>query len=359
VKFESVLTVHDSVAQEIVKELQLSLSPREAQSLSPDKPIDPRAYEYFLRGVDLYAQSDFGLAIKMLKQSIQIDPGYALTWAHLGRSYAANASFEMGGREEYNEAQAAYEKALQLQPGAIEARIYMANLLTDTGRVERGVPFLAEALKTNPNHAEAHWELGYAYRFAGMNAESLAECQRARELDPSVKLNSSTLNAYLYLGQYGKFLASLPNDRDSPLILFYRGFAEYHEKKMVEAGRHFDAAYDLRPSLVQARVGKALSDGLRQQPQKGIDLLIDTENKIAARGVRDPEALYKLAQAYAVLGDKIGALRVLASAIDGGFFSYPYLASDPLLDGLRNDQKFQDLLVKARKRHESFKARFF
>ena len=43
----------------------------------------------------------------------------------------------------------------------------MANLLTDTGRAELAVPLLHQALKANPNHAEAHWELGYAYRFAG------------------------------------------------------------------------------------------------------------------------------------------------------------------------------------------------
>jgi hypothetical protein len=51
-----------------------------------------------------------------------------------------------------------------------------------------------------------HWELGYAYRFAGMLNESLAECERARQLDPQVNANGSVLNTYLYLGQYRKFL---------------------------------------------------------------------------------------------------------------------------------------------------------
>ena len=60
------------------------------------------------------------------------------------------------------EAQAAYEKALSFHPVPIEAAIFMANLFTDTGQVERAEPLLREALKTNPNHAEAHWELGYA-----------------------------------------------------------------------------------------------------------------------------------------------------------------------------------------------------
>jgi tetratricopeptide (TPR) repeat protein len=83
---------------------------------------------------------------------------------------------------------------LSLQPDEIDARIYMANMFTDTGQVEKAVPLLRQALKSNPNHAEVHWELGYAYRFAGMLQESVSECERARQIDPGVKLNSSALN---------------------------------------------------------------------------------------------------------------------------------------------------------------------
>ena len=149
-KYDKLLTVQDSVAQQIVKGLQLSLSPKEVESLRPEKPVDPLAYEYYLRGVDLYAQNEFPMAIKMLRRSAAIDPSYSPTWAHLGRSLTANASFELGGRDEYREAQAAYEKALSLQPAPIEASIYMANLFTDTGQVERAVPLLREALKNKP-----------------------------------------------------------------------------------------------------------------------------------------------------------------------------------------------------------------
>ena len=37
------------------------------------------------------------------------------------------------------------------------------------------------------------------------------------------------------------------------------------------------------------------------------------EKKIGERGVGDPEATYKIAQAYSILGDKVSALRVLRS----------------------------------------------
>jgi hypothetical protein len=88
-------------------------------------------------------------------------------------------------------------------------------------------------------------------------------------------------------------------------------------------------------------------------------MLRETESKIATRGAGDPEAMYKIAEAYATLGDKTSALRALRASIEGGFFSYPYLVTDPLLEGLRGESEFQRLLTSAREGHEAFKKRFF
>jgi DNA-binding winged helix-turn-helix (wHTH) protein/TolB-like protein len=355
-KYEKLLTIQESVAHQIVKGLEVHLSPTEAERLKADRPIDPLAYEYYLRGVDLYSRSDFPMAIKMLEKSTELNPKYSLTWAHLGKAYDAMASFKLGGREQYQKAEAAYEKALSLQPGQIETRVYMANMFTDTGRVEQAVPLLREALKANPNHAEAHWELGYAYRFAGALQESVYECERARQLDPGVKLTSSALNSYLYLGQYDKFLQSLPKTDDSALIVFYRGFGEYYRQNLEQAAQDFDRAFELDRLLLQAQIGKALSYGVRNQKQRGLEILYTAENKIHERGVGDPEAIYKIAQVYSLLGDRASALRVLQYSIETGFFSYPYLANDPLLHVLRGDREFDRMIEVARRRHESFKA---
>jgi len=240
----------------------------------------------------------------------------------------------------------------------LDAQIFLANLLVDTGKVEQAVPLLRGALKTNPNHPDVHWELGYAYRFAGMLNESVAECERARQLDPLVKANGSVLNTYLYLGEYDKFLLSLPDQNDSAFILFYRGFGEYYQKKLEQAAKDFDRAYELDPSLY-AQVGKAFSDSIAHRDSDGLEILRGLENKIGERGVGDPEAMYKISEAYSVLGDKTSALRVLRRSIEGGFFCYPYFTTDPLLNGLRNDPEFTTLLIAAHQRHEAFRSKFF
>jgi len=356
-KYDNLLTVQDKVTSQLISELQLTLSPTEAERLKPDAEVNPVAYEFFLQGLDFHGQHKFPLAIKMLEKSTEIDPNYAPAWAYLGASYTSDAAFELGGREQYRRAQAAYERALAIRPNLLDAQMFLANLLVDTGKVEQAVPLLRDALKTNGNYAFAHWELGYAYRFAGMLDESVAECERARQLDPFVKANGSVLNAYLYLGQYRKFLESLPVD-DSSFILFYRGFGEFHEKEYDQASRDFDRAYELEPTLYTG-IGKALSDSIHQRNAEGRELLSELEKQIKERGVGDPEASYKIAQAYAVLGDKISAIRVLRTSVEAGFFSYPYIADDPLLNHLHQEPGFTEILDVARQRHDAFKNSFF
>ena len=111
--------------------------------------------------------------------------------------------------------------------------------------------------------------------------------------------------------------------------------------------------------MLPANVGKALSYSIKHDNARGLKLLQQTEDKIEERGVSDPEGIYKVAQAYAVLGDKVSALHMLRHSIGGGFFCYPYFVRDPLLQSLRGEPEFQALMNQARQRHEQFKTTFF
>lgn len=357
-KYNNLLTVQDQVVKKIVEQLQLNLSPTEATNLKPEKPINAVAYEDYLRGIDLYSLGDYAGAFNMLEKATELEPNYAPAWAQLGHAYTTNASLQSGGREQYEKAQAVFEKAIALNPALAEPRVYLANLLTDTGRVEQAVPLLRSVLKDNPNNAEAHWELGYAYRFAGMLKESVAECEKARQNNPQVKISSSAINGYLYLGEYEKFLQSLPAN-DSAYIVFYRGLAEYYLNHYEEAVRDFDTAYERNSSVLPTTIGKALSDSIRHDNARGMKLLQQIEDLMEERGVADPEMMYKIAQAYGVLGDKAAALHMLRHSIGGGFFPYPYFSRDPLLQNIRGEAEFEALMNQARQRHEQFKATFF
>jgi tetratricopeptide (TPR) repeat protein len=138
----------------------------------------------------------------------------------------------------------------------------MAQLFTETGRVEQAVSLLIELVKANPQMAEAHWELSYAYRYAGLLDESTKEGERALQIN--TKLESHQFNTYLYTGDYRRFLASLPV-REDAYVVFYRGLAEYYLGDMTQAAAAFDRAYELNQASVISQIGKALQHNCRQE----------------------------------------------------------------------------------------------
>jgi hypothetical protein len=141
--------------------------------------------------------------------------------------------------------------------------------------------------------------------------------------------------------------------------LFYRGFAEYYAGRLQDAATDFNRAFEQDPSLMQAAIGKAFSYAINNDNTAGLALLRQTEEKIEKLGVSDAEGIYKVAQAYAVLGDRASSRRMLRRSVEGGFFCYPYFESDPLLNNLHREPEFAEITAQARERHEKFKARFF
>ena len=67
----------------------------------------------------------------------------------------------------------------------------------------------------------------------------------------------------------------------------------------------------------------------------------------------------KVAQAFAVLGDRAAATRWLTASVDGGFFCAQYFEIDPLIHNIRDLPQVQAAFARARDRHLSFRRRFF
>lgn len=351
-KSDKLVELQDYVAQKVVSGLRLNLTDAEGKRLVRNVSVDPVAYEYFLRSRYLLSTNNNQKAIDLLEKSVEIDQNNAVAWAYLGRAYHINALQFSGDRGDLAKAEADYEQALALDPELSQARLMMAKLFTETGRVEQAAPLLIEIVKNNPNMAEAHWELSYAYRYAGLLGESIEEGERALQIN--TRLESHQLNSYLYTGQYAKFLASLPIREDS-YVVFYRGISQYYLGDMNQAAAALDRAYELNPGSVICQIGKALRFAIAAKNREGLQMLKIAEAKIAKPGIGDGEITYKFAQAYDALGDKVSALRALDRSIDQGFFCYPYFAADPLLKNTRSEPECANILEKARLRQEAFR----
>jgi DNA-binding winged helix-turn-helix (wHTH) protein/TolB-like protein/Tfp pilus assembly protein PilF len=351
VPYDQLLTVQDRVAESVLRGLRLRILPEEAQRLKQSAPKNPIAYEYFLRAQGV---PDFRLAIQLLEKSLALDPEYAPAWARLALDYGGYAAWQGGGPDYMTKSKAAFDKALQLDPDVPHVRTFMAIQMMERGELDQGLLTLREELRLNPNEAQAHWWLTEAYLYGGMLPESIAEGERALQLDPLVN-TGSTLNSYLYTGDYEKFLSTTPAGVDARAS-FYRGLCFLYMNDVTRATSEFEHAYALDASLLHAKYGKAFVYAIQQQPAEGLQYLKEVEQETPTV---DGEMLYKVAQAYLMLGDKPSALRLLRKAIDHNFYCHACLIRDPLFGSIRGESEYADLVRRALDLHEAFRRRYF
>lgn len=358
ISYGNLSDLQEQISRRLINALGLSLTNSESILLDLQKPRDERAYELYLRGIDYYVTGRLPLAIETLERSVALDANFARAWDYLGSSYAVNASVRFGGREQYDQAQAAYERAARLNPADPRPQILLANMFTDTNRAEQAVPILRQIIKEHPENALAYWNLSYAYRYGGLLEKAIQTGEQAHAVDPGFVLRTDTPTYYLYTGDYEKFKTNLSPFTNSAFIMFYSGFVNYHLREFEQAKRDFDQAYATDSGSLQTQIGKALSLGLKNKSASGLNILRQTEAQIDRQEIYDAEGVYKIAQAYAVLGDKPSALRVFRKAVAGGFFCYPYFLTDPLLSNIRQEKEFTEILELARQRHENFVKNF-
>ncbi|HUJ41124.1 MAG TPA: winged helix-turn-helix domain-containing protein [Candidatus Acidoferrales bacterium] len=350
--YDQLFTVQDRVADNVARGLQLQILPQEAARVARSVPRDPRAYEYYLRA-RFGISNDYSLSIQLLEKSVALDPGYAPAWMALGTDYAAHANWQGADPSFREKSRAAFDTALKLDPELPEIHVALAIQKMESGELEQGLLALREELRLNPNEPFAHWWLTEAYLYGGMLPQSIAEGELALRLDPLVNMGS-TLNGYLYSGEYQKFLGSMPAG-ESARTSFYRGLCYLYMQDSSRARPEFEHAFSLDPTLLHAKYGRAFLYAIRGESAPGLRYLRELEQ---SSPTPDGEMLYKLAQAYAALGDRTSSLRVLRSAVDHSFFCFPCMVRDPLLHSLRGDPVYNQVLDLARSRHEDFKRKY-
>jgi DNA-binding winged helix-turn-helix (wHTH) protein/TolB-like protein/Flp pilus assembly protein TadD len=351
-KYDKLLSVQDRVAISVIHSLGLELRPEEVERLNTGVPTNPAAYEYYLRGVDEGFRSNFKGAIEMLERSVALEPGDAMAWSELATSYLGYGDLQGGDSRSIEKGWRGFERALGLDPQNRMIVDLMAFHLLEHNRAQESVPLLRESLRRNPNDSFAHWYLSEAYRYGGALEQSVEEGELALRLNPNVARNL-TFNTYLYMGLYRKFLDSLPPAEDNARTSFYRGLAYYYLRDSGRAMEEFDRAYALNSALSHARVGRALACVLRNQNDQGLSLMKDAERSVG----NDGEMSYKMAQAYAQLGDRQSALRLLRRAIELNFCPYSYFVSDPMLEPVRREPGYSEAMELAHQRQQAFLSR--
>ncbi len=121
---------------------------------------------------------------KQDKQAFSIRPVMHMKHGNAG----PDAMYRLGryhqGRANHVEAIAAYEKALAMNPGHVEAYNGLAVSYSLCGQHELALQYLRQALQRPPKAAHLHNNLGYIHMTLGQIGEAAAAFEQALRFDP-------------------------------------------------------------------------------------------------------------------------------------------------------------------------------
>ena len=359
-----VVALQREVAQAIAAELRAKLTPEEQARLTKSRPVDPEAYELLLRARYLGTRTtdeDSREAIALLERAIAIDPGFAPLHAVLAAAYVNRLNFLLPeeARELEQNAYAATERALSLDPEIAEAYLARGNLLwTPSYRYahERAIQEYRRALSLNPNLDRAHEGLAQVFVHLGFFEDALQHSAKALEINPSNALAPFFgAEVLLWMGKDEEAVAALSSVPHSTVPEVVEANVAW---ALFRLGRREEALARLRlASRDYPNDASGVLAGVEAM------LLADSEPGTAEELIRRVEkrkavgpyhhAAYFAACAYAQMGRADEAVRWLRETAETGFPCYPLFAHDASLDPIRQDPRFEAFLADMQKQSET------
>jgi len=344
-----VLSLQSELARAISQEIKVKLTSQEDALLAGARPVNPEAYEAYLKGrFHWYKLSPAGLdtAMKYFQLALEKDPNYALAHAGIASVWAARAQYGLvPPHDAYAEAKTATTTALELDDTLAEAHGLLAAVLTwyewDWPAGEREY---RRAIDLNPNQALTRALYSTLLTGMGRPQEGRAQIERALELDPFNSLFQALLAKELVwqrqydeaIAQARKVLSMQPRSKDAhrdlASALYKKGM---HEEEL--AARRESFVLDGYPEVVEA-LDRGYAEGGYSRAMR---LASET---LAARSQRAYVPSLKIAEWYALAGENDLALDWLEKAYDDRAPQLVFINVAPRWDVLRDDPRFQDLL---------------
>jgi serine/threonine-protein kinase len=349
---QQALALQADVIRALTAEVRLTVRPGARERLATVRAVNPEAYEAYLKGRYQWNQRTPGslrAAITHFTRAIELDPTYAPAHAALADCYNQFATVLVGtgSPSRYRPlAKAAAIRALQIDPNSAEAHAALGYVYHYDWQWDDAEREFRRAIELNPSFALARVWYGNLLMSRRRMDEALAQVNAARELDPfSLVINTNLGWVLTRAGRPADAVAVFTRtlELDSTYVqarlrlvdaLFYLGrFDEAREQAqrlVASSGRSPMALKTL--AMIEARAGR--TDAVR-------DIL--TELEVRARTDYVPPGVF--AWVFIMLGDNDSAIAWMTRAFEERSNAMAYVDTDPAWDGLRNDPRFQAMVV--------------
>jgi adenylate cyclase len=329
-ELEDIFAIQDEISKAIVDALKLKLLPEEKKALEQRGTTSAEAYNLYLLARQYWTTGNYGdprreeRVMRICSRAVQIDPYYAQAWALLALAQS-NLHYDFG--QAVDDGFAAAHTALSIDPTVAEAYCARVRRLDEKGRHEEADTEIEKALRLSPESWEVNKE-------AGRLRKLRRDIDRATQhYEKVVEVMDSDFHAWaLLVTCYGA-----QGNREKLLHAATKQVAE------AEKALAHDPSNGAALGIIAG--GHAiLGDADRASEWIERAMLIDPDNTNMTYNFACVLAAY--------VGDKAKALRLLERALSrGGTMMLKVAETDPDLDCLRDDAKFQQIMARELQRH--------
>ncbi len=204
-----IFQVQADIAESVAAALDLVLLEPERRQIEARLTDNPEAYDAYLRGNVFYnrswSRSDVDSAVVYYQRATQLDPGFALAFAALGRTHAW--MYQLGHDRDHTRldlALRAAEHAVGIDPDLPEALVALGlHQYWGLGNLEAAIGHLTRAQALQPNNAGTLRQIGNVRRRQGLFDEALESYRRSVNLDPRSHLAWFNIaDTYLFMRRY-------------------------------------------------------------------------------------------------------------------------------------------------------------
>jgi len=348
--YRNILALESDIAQEIAREIRVTVTPDEKERIAASRPVNPAAHEAYLKGhfyVSKLTFPDVEKGTRYLEQAVAIDSTYALAYVDLAFAYeVGSGGIKMSPREISQKVRIYARKALSIDPTIAEAYALLGGLKLAYDWDWKGAEAdYRKAIALNPNSPLAHGLYSGYLNIMGRSDEALREAMRAKELDPlNVTMTVMLSNKYYYRRQYDKVEALLrevqSEDSTNTVYCLLLGRIRFGEGRFDEAASLLKKVSGAGESGVPEGVAPALARAGKTREARAVlaDLIRESESGFPYQT--------EIAATYLALGERDSSFYWLDKAYDLRDPALPWVRVEPAFDSIRSDPRYVALMKK-------------
>lgn len=304
---------------------------------------------------------DLKEAQKKFEEVLDKAPNFAAAHGGLGRTHLNYVTNGLGGPTHFMKAQRHLERALELDPDNVEAKLQRAYTYLWRGEKEQARRDIQYLLKNNGRSSEVLLGAGIIIQLDGLHREALRLLGMALQKNPAAATQIYNRRARLnhYLGQMDlawlEVNKGLTLEPKHSLLRTTEGYLYFREGGYEKAIPILESVIAEDPKRRVTYPTLAMCYVRSGQPEKASELITDELLTIASS---DCEMAFRLASYWVVDGNQTEALHWLRKAIYLGYENYPWIAENPVWQPMYENEDFQDILSDLERVYESNRARW-